>query len=66
MQLVDLVIQILEDMAPFSQDLAKLMPEETRVPESIIDRLRLDQLRTVMGGAETRDSPHSGGEIDVF
>ncbi|WP_155773963.1 hypothetical protein [Rhodovulum sp. MB263] len=66
LQLVDLVIQILEDMAPFSQDLAKLMPEETRVPESIIDRLRLDQLRTVMGGAETRDSPHSGGEIDVF
>ncbi|ANB35370.1 hypothetical protein A6024_15465 [Rhodovulum sulfidophilum] len=66
LQLVDLVIQILEDMAPFSQDLAKLMPEETRVPESLIDRLRLDQLRAVMGGAEIRDTPHSGGDIDVF
>ncbi|BAQ68481.1 hypothetical protein NHU_01322 [Rhodovulum sulfidophilum] len=66
LQLVDLVIQILEDMAPFSQDLAKLIPEETRVPESLIDRLRLDQLRTVMGGAEIRDAPHSGGDIDVF
>ncbi|OLS51141.1 hypothetical protein [Rhodovulum sulfidophilum] len=66
LQLVDLVIQILEDMAPFSQDLAKLMPEETRVPESLIDRLRLDQLRAVMGGAEIRDAPHSGGDIDVF
>ncbi|MBL3561836.1 hypothetical protein [Rhodovulum sulfidophilum] len=66
LQLVDLVIQILEDMAPFSQDLAKLMPEETRVPESLIDRLRLDQLRAVMGGSEIRDAPHSGGDIDVF
>ncbi|NDK36589.1 hypothetical protein [Rhodovulum sulfidophilum] len=66
LQLVDLVIQILEDMAPFSQDLAKLMPEETRVPESLIGRLRLDQLRAVMGSAEIRDTPHSGGDIDVF
>lgn len=66
LQLVDLVIQILEDMAPFSQELAKLMPETVHVPVELIDQLRLDQLRAVLGSAELRDAPHAGGDIDVF
>ncbi|RAP42938.1 hypothetical protein [Rhodovulum kholense] len=66
LQLVDLVIQILEDMAPFGQELARLMPEDVQVPGSLIEQLRLDQLRAVMSTAEKRDAPHAGGDIDVF
>ena len=66
LQLVDLVIQILEDVAPFSRALADYVPDATRVPPALIAQLRLDQLRTHLGGAAPRDAPHIGGHIDFF
>lgn len=66
LQLVDLVIQILEDVGPFSVALANLVPPGTAVPAALIDEMRLDQLRQHLGGGAVRRTPHSGGEIDVF
>jgi hypothetical protein len=66
LQLVDLVIQILEDVAPFSRALADQVPDDVRVPPALIEQLRLDQLRVHLAGTETRAAPHSGGHIDVF
>ncbi|SIO03037.1 hypothetical protein SAMN05444722_0171 [Rhodovulum sp. ES.010] len=66
LQLVDLVIQILEDLGPLSQAMAAAAPPDASVPAELVDRLRLDQLRAVLGGATPRETPHSGGHIDFF
>ncbi|MGC9417854.1 MAG: hypothetical protein ACP5EN_02675 [Rhodovulum sp.] len=66
LQLVDLVIQILEDLGPLSRHVSAEVPTGTEVPRAVVGRLRLDQLRAVLGGPEHRDRPHVGGHIDVF
>ncbi|ARE41756.1 hypothetical protein RGUI_3615 [Rhodovulum sp. P5] len=66
LQLVDLVIQILEDLGPFSKALSETLPKDLTVPPEIIDGLRLDQLRCHLGGTTLRETPHSGGHIDFF
>lgn len=66
LQLVDLVIQILEDLGPLSRHLAAEVPTGTEVPRAVVCALRLDQLRSVLGGPARRDTPHVGGHIDVF
>lgn len=66
LQLVDLVIQILEDLGPLVARLSGEVPPETAIPAGLVDDLRLDQLRGVLGGATPREAPHAGGHIDVF
>ncbi|TCM85059.1 hypothetical protein [Rhodovulum steppense] len=66
LQLVDLVIQILDDLGPLAARLADEVPPGTAIPGAVLDQLRLDQLRTLLGGPTRREAPHSGGHIDVF
>jgi len=66
LQLVDLVIQILEELGPFSRGLAGCAQEGDAIPSDLIERLRLDQLRVHLGGRAPRRAPHSGGHIDFF
>ncbi|TCO70761.1 hypothetical protein [Rhodovulum euryhalinum] len=66
LQLVDLVIQLLEDLGPLTGRVAETIPPDAAVPCAVVEGLRLDQLRAVLGGATRREKPHSGGHIDVF
>ncbi|HDR29897.1 hypothetical protein [Rhodovulum sp.] len=66
LQLIDLVIQILDDLGPLAERLARATPADTCIPGSVLEDLRLDQLRTLFGGPTRREAPHSGGHIDVF
>ncbi|GAA0289396.1 hypothetical protein [Rhodovulum strictum] len=66
LQLVDLVIQILDDLGALATRLAQETPPAANIPASVLEDLRLDQLRALLGGPTRRHQPHSGGNIEVF